>query len=147
MKIFTYGTLKQGGILHKYMKDAKYIKQKKISGYVLYLAPNKIYPLLYYTGNKKDVVVGEIWKINKKNKSKLDKYEEGYLLKKLMKSPIMTYYPNFDIKHLCDKIPKNSDGRYEFNVEMDFYKEYNSISMIKNENTATKNENTASMSY
>lgn len=132
MKIFAYGTLKQGGILHKHMKDAKYIKQKKISGYVLYLAPNETYPLLYYTGNKKDVVVGEMWKIDKKIKSKLDKYEEGYVLKKIMKSPIMTYYPNFDIKHLCKKIPKNSDGNYEFNVKKDFYKDYELISIIKN---------------
>lgn len=127
MKIFAYGTLKKDGILHKHMKNAKYIKEKKITGYVLYLAPDETYPLLYFTGNKKDVVVGELWKINKETKLLLDEYEEGYVLKKLMKLPMLTYYPNFDIKHLCKKIPKNKDGEYEFNVEKDFYKNASNI--------------------
>lgn len=121
MKIFTYGTLKKGGILHQHMEGAKYIKNKKLVGYVLYLAPNEIYPLLYYTGKKKDIVVGEIWKISKKTSKKLNRYEEGYLLKKLMDSPIMTYYPNFDIVHTCKRIPKNKKGRYEFNIIPGFY--------------------------
>ncbi len=122
MKIFAYGTLKKGGLLHKHMEGAKFIRKKKITGYVLYLAPNETYPLLYYTGRKKDVVVGELWKINRKIKRKLDKYEEGYVLKKLLKSPVMTYYPNFDIKHLCRPIPVNREGQYSFNVTKDFYK-------------------------
>lgn len=122
MKIFAYGTLKEGGILHKHMEGAKYVRNKKLMGYVLYLARDETYPLLYYTGKKKDVVVGELWKINKIIKSKLDKYEEGYVLKKLMDSPIMTYYPNFDITHICKKIPKDENGRYEFNILPDFYK-------------------------
>ena len=104
MKIFVYGTLKKNGILHKHMEGAKYIRKRKIAGYVLYLSPDETYPLLYYTGDKKDVVVGELWKINDKIKHKLDKYEDGYVLKKLLESPIMTYYPNFDIKHICKKI-------------------------------------------
>lgn len=95
MKIFAYGTLKKGGVLHKHMEGAEYIRKKKLVGYVLYLAPDETYPLLYFTGKKKDVVLGEIWKIDKKLKRKLDKYEEGYVLKKLMDMPIMTYYPNF----------------------------------------------------
>lgn len=122
MKIFAYGTLKKDGVLHKHMKGAKLIRKKKLSGYVLYLAPDETYPLLYFTGNNKDIVVGELWKIDKTIKRKLDKYEEGYVLKKLLKSPIMTYYPNFDIKHLCKKIPKNKQGKYDFNIEQDFYK-------------------------
>lgn len=122
MKIFAYGTLKKDGILHKHMKGAKFLRKKKLSGYVLYLAPDETYPLLYFTGDKKDVVVGELWKIDKSIKKTLDKHEEGYMLKKLMKSPVMTYYPNFDIKHLCKKIPKNEHGKYEFNIEKDFYK-------------------------
>ena len=122
MKIFAYGTLKEGGVLHKHMKKAKFIKNKKLEGFVLYLALDETYPLLYHTGDKNDVVVGEIWKIGKKTKEILDEYEEGYVLKKVMKLPIMTYYPNFDIKHLCKKIPKNKDGEYEFVVEKDFYK-------------------------
>jgi hypothetical protein len=89
---------------------------------VLYLAPDETYPLLYYTGDEKDVVVGELWKINKKIRRTLDKHEEGYVLKKLLKSPILTYYPNFDIKHICRKIPKNKRGKYEFNVAKDFYR-------------------------
>ena len=121
MKIFAYGTLKKGGILHKYMEGAKYIRKKKLVGYVLYLAQDETYPLLYYTGKKKDVVLGELWKINKKIKRKLDEHEEGYILKKLMDSPIMTYYPNFDITHLCKRIPKNKNGKYEFNVTPRFY--------------------------
>lgn len=121
MKIFAYGTLKKGGILHKHMEGASYIRKKKLFGYVLYLSPDETYPLLYYTGNKGDVVVGELWKIDKKIKKKLDKYEEGYVLKKLMDSPIMTYYPNFDIKHICKKIPKNQRGKYDFNVAKNFY--------------------------
>lgn len=122
MKIFAYGTLKKGGILYKHMEGAKYLRKKKLVGYVLYLAPDETYPLLYYTGKKKDVVLGELWKIDKKIKKKLDKHEEGYVLKKLMDSPIMTYYPNFDIKHTCKKIPKNKSGKYEFNVQEGFYK-------------------------
>jgi gamma-glutamylcyclotransferase (GGCT)/AIG2-like uncharacterized protein YtfP len=122
MKIFAYGTLKKGGILHKHMEGAKFIKKKKISGYVLYLAPNETYPLLYYTGDKKDIVVGELWKISKKIKRKLDKHEDGYILKKLLKMPILTYYPDFDIKHVCQTIPKNKRNKYEFNIEEDFYK-------------------------
>ena len=122
MKIFAYGTLKKGGILHKHMKAAKFIREKKIFGYVLYLSPDETYPLLYYTGNNEDVVVGELWKIDKEMKAELDSHEEGYVLKKLLKSPIMTYYPDFDIKHLCKKIPKNKRDRYEFNVEENFYK-------------------------
>jgi gamma-glutamylcyclotransferase (GGCT)/AIG2-like uncharacterized protein YtfP len=121
MKIFAYGTLKKGGILHKHMDGAKFIRKKKLSGYVLYLAPDETFPLLYHTGNKKDVVLGELWKIDKKIKRKLDKHEEGYILKKLLKSPIMTYYPNFDIKHLCRTIPKNKQGKYEFNITARFY--------------------------
>jgi|GEM_PF-2646739 len=131
MKIFAYGTLKKGGILHKYMKNAEFIKEKKITGYVLYLAPDETYPLLYFTGNKKHVVVGELWKIDKKTKKLLDKYEEGYVLKKLMKLPVLTYYPNFDIKHLCKKIPKNANGEYEFNVEKDFYKGFSNIKPLR----------------
>lgn len=122
MKIFCYGTLKKGGILHKHMDGAKFIRKKKITGYVLYLAPDESYPLLFHTGRKKDVVTGELWKIDKKIKLKLDAYEEGYVLKKLLNSPIMTYYPNFDIKHLCRTIPTNKSGRYEFNVARDYYK-------------------------
>jgi len=122
MKIFAYGTLKKNGILHQHMIGAKFIKKKKIIGYVLYLAPDETYPLLYYTGDKNDVVVGEMWKINKKIRKRLDTYEEGYVLKKLLKSPIMTYYPNFDIKHVCKPIPKNKKGKYEFNVTKDFYR-------------------------
>lgn len=121
MKVFAYGTLKKGGILHKHMTGAEFLKKKKLRGYVLYLAPDETYPLLYRTGNKEDVVVGELWKIDKKIKRKLDKYEQGYVLKKLMKSPIMTYYPDFDITHLCKKIPKNKKGKYEFNVKESFY--------------------------
>ncbi len=121
MKIFAYGTLKRGGVLHKHMQGAKYIKKKRISGYVLYLALNETYPLLYHTGKKKDVVVGEVWKINKKIKKKLDEHEEGYVLKKMLKSGFLTYYPEFDITHICKKIPKRKDGRYEFNVKEGFY--------------------------
>ncbi len=126
MKIFAYGTLKKKGILHKHMEGATFIRKRKIHGYELYLAPDETYPLLYFTGNKKDVVVGELWQIDKRIKRKLDKHEEGYVLKKLLKSPIMTYYPNFDIKHLCKKIPKNKHGKYEFNVKKDFYIGFNS---------------------
>lgn len=121
MKIFCYGTLKKGGILHKHMDGAKFIRKKKLEGYVLYLAPDETYPLLYHTGKKQDVVIGELWKIDKKTKRKLDKHEEGYILKKLLKSPIMTYYPNFDIKHECRMIPRNKRGKFEFNVGKDFY--------------------------
>jgi gamma-glutamylcyclotransferase (GGCT)/AIG2-like uncharacterized protein YtfP len=122
MKIFAYGTLKKGGILHSHMAGAKFIHKKKIHGYVLYLSPDETYPLLYFTGRDKDVVVGEIWKINKKLKKKLDHHEEGYVLKKLLKSPIMTYYPNFDITHICKKIPPTKSGKYDFKVAKDFYK-------------------------
>ncbi len=122
MKIFAYGTLKKDGMLHRYMDGAEYIEKKKLHGYVLYLAPNETYPLLYYTGKKNDVVVGEIWRITKKMKKELDRHEEGYMLKKMLKSPIMTYYPDFDIKHLCKKIPKNKRGHYEFNVEEGYYR-------------------------
>lgn len=108
------------------MEGATFIRKRKIHGYELYLAPDETYPLLYFTGNKKDVVVGELWQIDKRIKRKLDKHEEGYVLKKLLKSPIMTYYPNFDIKHLCKKIPKNKHGKYEFNVKKDFYIGFNS---------------------
>lgn len=121
MKIFAYGTLKKDGLLHKHMEGAEYIRKKRLHGYVLYLAPDETYPLLYFTGNKEDVVVGELWKIDKKIKKKLDIYEEGYVLKKLLKSPIMTYYPNFDIKHVCKKIPKNKQGRYEFDIAKNHY--------------------------
>ncbi len=131
MKIFAYGTLKKGGILHKHMDSAKYLRKKKLVGYVLYLALDETYPLLYYTGKKKDVVIGEIWKINKKLKKKLDKYEEGYVLKKLMDSPIMTYYPNFDITHICKKIPKNKNDKYEFNIEPEFYKGFYSPKILR----------------
>lgn len=121
MKIFAYGTLKKGGILHKHMDGAKFVRKKKLRGYVLYLAPDETYPLLYYTGDEKDVVAGELWKISDKIKRVLDKHEDGYVLKKLMDHPIMTYYPDFDIKHICRKIPKTK-GRYEFNVTKDYYK-------------------------
>lgn len=67
MKIFAYGTLKKGGVLHKHMEGAEYIRKKKLVGYVLYLAPDETYPLLYFTGKKKDVVLGEIWKIIRTN--------------------------------------------------------------------------------
>jgi gamma-glutamylcyclotransferase (GGCT)/AIG2-like uncharacterized protein YtfP len=130
MKIFAYGTLKKGGILHEHMKGAKYIRKKKLHGYVLYLAPDETYPLLYYTGKKSDVVLGELWKIDKKIKKKLDTYEEGYVLKKLMDSPIMTYYPNFDIKHECRKIPKNPQCKYEFNVAKNFYKGFYRLAAV-----------------
>jgi gamma-glutamylcyclotransferase (GGCT)/AIG2-like uncharacterized protein YtfP len=130
MKIFAYGTLKKDGILHKHMEGAQYTRNKKLVGYVLYLSLDETYPLLYYTGKKSDVVVGEIWKINKKLKKKLDKYEEGYVLKKLMDSPIMTYYPNFDITHICKKIPTNEKGRYEFNIEKDFYKGFYQLKIV-----------------
>lgn len=129
MKIFVYGTLKKKGIGHKHMGAGKYIRRKRISGYVLYLAPDETYPLLYYTGDKNDVVVGELWKINKKIKRKqLDEYEEGYVLKKLLKSPIVTYYPNFDIRHICKRIPKNKRGEYEFNVAKNFYRGFHQAS-------------------
>lgn len=122
MKVFAYGTLKKGGILHRHMEGAVFMRKKKIHGYVLYLSPDETYPLLYYTGKKNDVVLGELWKIDKKIKRKLDEHEEGYVLKKLLKSPIMTYYPSLDIKHNCRKIPKNKHGKYEFNVKEGFYK-------------------------
>lgn len=122
MKIFAYGTLKKGGILHKHMEGATFLRKKKIKGYVLYLAPDETYPLLYYTGKDKDVVQGEMWKIDKNIKALLDTFEQGYVLKKMLKSVTMTYYPSFDIKHLCKKIPKNKRGRYEFNVKEGFYK-------------------------
>lgn len=131
MKIFAYGTLKKGGILHKYMDGAKFVRKKKLVGYVLYLAPDETYPLLYFTGDKKDVVVGELWKIDKKTKRELDKHEENYILKKLMKTPFVTYYPSFDIRHTCKKIPKNKDGRFEFNVAKDFYKGFYHPAVIK----------------
>lgn len=121
MKIFVYGTLKKGGVLHVHMEGARFVKKKKIRGYALYLAPNEIYPLLYYTGNKKDIVVGEIWRIDRAIKKRLDQYEQGYVLKRVLKMPIMTYYPDFDITHICRRIPKNKKGRYEFNVEEGFY--------------------------
>lgn len=131
MKIFAYGTLKKDGVLHKHMKDAKFVKTKKISGYVLYLALDETYPLLYSTGNPKDVVVGELWKVNKKTKKVLDSYEEGYVLKKLMKLPMLTYYPNFDIKHLCKKISKNKNDEYEFNIEENFYKGFYKEKLVR----------------
>ena len=111
MKIFAYGTLKKGGMLHRHMEGASFMRKKKIHGYVLYLSPDETYPLLYYTGKKSDVVVGELWKIDKKIRRKLDEHEEGYVLKKLLKSPVMTYYPSLDIKHTCKKIPKNKRGK------------------------------------
>ncbi len=130
MKIFAYGTLKKGGILHEHMEGALYIRKKKLYGYVLYLAPDETYPLLYYTGDNKDVVVGELWKINKKIKHRLDEHEEGYMLKKLMHSPVMTYYPSLDIKHNCKKIPKNKRGKYEFNIVRDFYKGFYRLAAV-----------------
>ena len=130
MKIFAYGTLKKGGTLNKHMEGAKYLRKKKLVGYVLYLAPDETYPLLYHTGKKKDVVLGELWKIDKKIKRKLDKHEEGYVLKKLLDLPILTYYPNFDIKHTCKKIPKNKRGKYEFNVTKDFYKGFYRLAAV-----------------
>ncbi len=130
MKIFAYGTLKKGGVLHKHMEGAKYLRKKKLVGYVLYLAPDETYPLLYHTGKKKDVVLGELWKIDKKIKSKLDKHEEGYVLKKLLDSPILTYYPNFDIKHLCKKIPKNKQGKYDFDVTRHAYKGFYRLAAV-----------------
>ena len=122
MKIFAYGTLKKGGILHQHMEGAIFVRKKKLHGYVLYLAPDETYPLLYYTGKQKDVVLGELWKIDKKIRKKLDEHEQGYILKKLLKSPVMTYYPSLDITHTCKKIPKNKQGKYEFNVSREFYK-------------------------
>jgi gamma-glutamylcyclotransferase (GGCT)/AIG2-like uncharacterized protein YtfP len=130
MKIFVYGTLKKGGILHKHMGEAKYIRKRKIHGYVLYLSPDETYPLLYHTGEKGDVVVGELWKINKKIKRQLDKHEDGYVLKKMLKLPFVTYYPNFDIKHECRKIPRNKSGKYEFNVAKDFYKGFYGLRQV-----------------
>lgn len=130
MKIFAYGTLKEGGILHKHMKGARFVKKRKIHGYALYLAPDETYPLLYYTGEKKDVVVGELWQISEKIKRRLDTYEEGYVLKKLLKSPIMTYYPNYDIKHLSRLIPTNRQGRFEFDVREGYYTGYNVTGVI-----------------
>jgi len=121
MKIFVYGTLKKGGILNVHMDGGRFLKKKKIKGYALYLAPDETYPLLYYTGDKKDVVVGEVWKITRSIKKRLDQYEQGYVLKRMLKLPMMTYYPDFDITHLCRRIPKNKKGRYEFNVEKSFY--------------------------
>jgi gamma-glutamylcyclotransferase (GGCT)/AIG2-like uncharacterized protein YtfP len=140
MKIFAYGTLKKGGVLHKHMKGAKYVKKRKIHGYVLYLAPDETYPLLYHTGDKKDVVVGELWQINEKIKRRLDKYEEGYVLKKLLKSPILTYYPNYDIKHLSRMIPKNEHGKFEFNVREFYYMGFNVTGMIAHQEQAPKEE-------
>ena len=122
MKIFVYGTLKTDGILHKQMKDAEFIKTKKLEGFVLYLSKDETYPLIYFTGKEKDIVKGEIWKINKTIKKHLDKYEEGYLLKKLLNVPIMTYYPTFNVKKDCKKIPKNKDGEYEFNITPQYYR-------------------------
>ena len=122
MKIFAYGTLKKGGILHKHMEGAEFVKKKKLVGYVLYLSPDETYPLLYRTGKKKDVVVGELWKIDEQIKKRLDTYEEGYVLKKLLKSPIMTYYPSFDITHICQPIPTNAKGYYDFKVRKGYYK-------------------------
>ena len=131
MKIFAYGTLKRGGILHKHMEGASFMRKKKITGYVLYLAPDETYPLLYFTGNEKDVVLGELWKIDKEMKKRLDEHEEGYVLKKLLKSPVMTYYPNFDIKHLCKRIPKNKSGKYEFNIKPEHYKGFYKKSSLR----------------
>ncbi|MBY0406536.1 MAG: gamma-glutamylcyclotransferase [Rickettsiales bacterium] len=138
MKIFAYGTLKKGGVLHKHMEGARYIKKRKIHGYVLYLAPDETYPLLYHTGDKKDVVIGELWQINEKIKRKLDTYEEGYVLKKLLKSPILTYYPNYDIKHLSRLIPKNKHGKYEFNVKEEYYAGFNITGVIAGKDTDEK---------
>jgi len=122
MKIFVYGTLKTDGILHRYMEGSEFVKNKKLEGYVLYLSKDETYPLIYFTGKEKDIVRGEIWKINKTIKKRLDKYEEGYFLKKLLNVPIQVYYPTFNVKKICKKIPRNKEGEYEFNVEPEFYK-------------------------
>lgn len=72
-KVFVYGSLKKGFQNHSLLKESKFIGNAEISGY-------KMYNLGYFPGivesDAKNIVKGEIYKIDKNVETRLD-YLEG----------------------------------------------------------------------
>lgn len=76
MLVFVYGTMKKGGALNKaYMSASKYKAEALVSGYWMFdMGP---YPALAYTGNKHQLVKGEVWDMPDAAWTRLKNMEEG----------------------------------------------------------------------
>ncbi len=69
--VFVYGTLKRGFSLHKYLAEAKFLGEAKLSGY-------EMYDLGWYPGIKsgKGEIYGEVYEVEPGTLAVLDEIED-----------------------------------------------------------------------
>ena len=73
MKVFVYGTLKRGGVLHNSLKDCKYLGVDKIENFTMFELG--WYPAVVPTLDSRESIYGEVYEIDDKILSELDAIE------------------------------------------------------------------------
>ena len=71
--VFVYGTLKKGGKLHHYMKEAEFTGEASLKGYALWKV--SWYPAIVKVDNPSSIVYGEVYSVSSKQLLVLDGVE------------------------------------------------------------------------
>ena len=112
MKIFVYGTLKKGGVLHSNLDGCTYHGIDRVPNFTMF----KVgwFPAIKPTEDARECVYGEVYEINKSTLSKLDEiegkgvlYERSTVNTRFGKCIIYVFSDNNDTVQLWDypKIP------------------------------------------
>ena len=73
MKLFVYGTLKRGGVLHQHLNGCEYYGVDKISGFSMYQLG--WFPAVKNTEDENETIYGEVYEIDKKVLKQIDRIE------------------------------------------------------------------------
>ena len=74
MKVVVYGTLKEGGKLHRYMRDSKFLTDVSVTGFKMY-DTGLGYPFILEGGDDEDRIWGEKYEIDHRTLRTLDMIE------------------------------------------------------------------------
>lgn len=101
IKLFVYGTLKKGFGNHPMLGRAKatFLNEESIDGHVLRTMESA--PVIEYTGNIEDIVMGQVWQLN--ITEEITNCEQGYkleLVKGYEEDELYVYYPDWDSSFL-----------------------------------------------
>lgn len=82
--VFCYGTLQHGFKRRNAIDNddscvVKSLGDYKLTGYKIFISENYDFPIIQYTGNKTDIVVGEMIACNAYAKGIIQKIESGYI--------------------------------------------------------------------
>ncbi|EOD01462.1 gamma-glutamylcyclotransferase family protein [Caldisalinibacter kiritimatiensis] len=88
-KMFVYGTLMKRHSNHDFLKNQRFIGKGLLKGYKMYRVVIS-FPGIVKSSQIEDVVIGEVYEIDKKTLQNLDKLEgEGHMYKRVKENIIL----------------------------------------------------------